>query len=231
MAAERVAAIIQARMGSTRLPGKTLLPFAGSTVLGHMLERLGHVTHPLDVRVATTELPEDDPVVAASAAAGVEAFRGSADDVLARFAACLEALDERPALVLRICADRPLLCPALVDELLEAYDEVGRPDYLSNNLPPSYPAGLDLELVRVECLEHAHREATDPYEREHVTPFVYRRPERFSLAGVVCPFGNFAQLDLALDTRDDYERLTRLHERLPSAYDYRDVLTAAELAA
>jgi spore coat polysaccharide biosynthesis protein SpsF len=231
MAAEPVVAIVQARMGSSRFPGKVLAPFAGTTVLAHMLERLRRVSHPLDLVVATSNRAEDDAIVAACAAAGVSTFRGDTEDVLGRFVACLRSLPARPALVLRICADRPLLCPVLVDELLDAYDELGRPDYLANNLPPSYPDGLDLELVRTECLEQAQEEAVDPYEREHVTPFVYRRPERFRLAGLVCPFGDFSSVRLALDTRDDHERLLRLHARLPAGYDYRDVLTTVELAA
>lgn len=231
MPAERVAAIIQARMGSTRFPGKSLAPFAGSTVLQHILERLRRVVNPLELVVATTDLEEDDPIVAAGLESGVRVFRGDAADVLSRFAACIEWLPERPPLVLRICADRPFLCPVLVDELLASYEELGRPDYLSNNRPQSYPDGLDLELVRTECLEEAHRESGDAYEREHVTPFVYRRPERFRLAALVCPFGNFSHTRLALDTPDDYERLEALYRLLPAEYDYRDVLTAVELAA
>jgi spore coat polysaccharide biosynthesis protein SpsF len=231
MEPERVVAIVQARMGSTRFPGKVLAPFAGSTVLGHMLGRLGRVARPLDLRVATTDLTEDDAVVAACADAGVDVFRGSAEDVLGRFAACVESLAVRPELVLRICADRPLVCPVLVDELVSAYGHLGRPDYLSNNLPPSYPDGLDLELVRAAVLLDAARESTDVYEREHVTPFVYRSPGRFRLAGLVNPFGNHAHVRVALDTREDLERLQALHARLPEDYDYRDVLTAAELAA
>lgn len=231
MPAEPVTAIVQARMGSTRFPGKTLAPFAGSTVLGHILERLGRVSHPLDLVVATSDLAEDDAVADACASAGVSVFRGDAEDVLARFVACVDARAERPELVLRVCADRPLLCPVLADELLVAYDELGGPDYLSNNLPPSYPAGLDLELVRAGCLEQALQESSDPYEREHVTPFVYRRPERYRLAGLICPFGNFSHVSLALDTREDHERLSRLQARLPDGYDYRDILTATELAA
>ena len=217
-------------MGSTRFPGKVLAPFAGSTVLEHMLARLRSVSHRLQLVVATSELAEDDAVVAVCKAAGVRTFRGPVDDVLARFVGCVASLRRHPALVLRVCADRPLLCPVLVDELLDAYDELGRPDYLSNNLPPSYPDGLDLELVRSDCLEQAHRESADVYEREHVTPFVYRRPDRFRLEGLFCPFGNYSHVRLALDTREDYERLTALHARLPEGYDYRDVLTAAALS-
>jgi spore coat polysaccharide biosynthesis protein SpsF len=231
MAAERIAAIVQARMASTRLPGKSLAPFAGSTVLTHMLERLRAVARPLDVWVATTDQPEDDVLAQSVEAVGVDVFRGPSEDVLGRFVACVEAMSERPEVVLRVCADRPFLCPVLVDDLIDAYDELGSPDYLSNNLVKSYPDGLDLELVRVECLEDARRESRDAYEREHVTPFVYRRPDRYRLRGLVCPFGNYSHVRLALDTAADLERLTELHEMLPAGYEYRDLLNAAELAA
>jgi spore coat polysaccharide biosynthesis protein SpsF len=231
MAADRVVAIVQARMGSARLPGKSLAPFAGSTVLQHMVERLRLVSSPLEIVVATSDRDEDDEIVRVCAEAAVQVFRGEADDVLARFVGCVDSLPVRSDMVLRVCADRPLLCPVVIDELVAAYDELGRPDYVSNNRPPSYPDGLDVELVRTQCLEEAHRESNDPYEREHVTPFVYRRPERFSLGGVICPFGNFSHVRLALDTREDLERLRDLHERLPTSYDYRDILTEVELSA
>jgi spore coat polysaccharide biosynthesis protein SpsF (cytidylyltransferase family) len=229
MAPEPALAIVQARTGSTRFPGKVLAPFAGTTVLRHILDRLRRTSSPLDLVVATTDLAEDDAVADVCADAGVPAFRGASDDVLGRFVACVNSRPVRPGLVLRICADRPLLCPVLVDELLWAYAELDAPDYLANNLPPSYPDGLDLELVRTECLEQANGESVDAYEREHVTPFVYTRPQRFRLENLVCPFGNFSDVRLALDTRDDHERLVQLHALLPEEYDYRDVLTAVEL--
>lgn len=231
MPADRIAVLVQARMGSTRFPGKSLAPFAESTVLQHMLGRLARAQAALQIVVATSDLDEDDAIAAASAESGVDVFRGAAEDVLERFVACIDSLPDRPDLVLRVCADRPLLCPVLVDELVAAYDELGRPDYLSNNLQPSYPDGLDLELVRTDCLEEAYRESADQYEREHVTPFVYRRPERYTLTGLICPFGNYSGVRVALDTPSDYDRLVDLQARLPRGYDYRDVLTAAELAA
>ena len=226
---EPVVAIVQARMGSSRFPGKSLSPFAGSTLLEHILTRLGQAERGFDVVVATTDHPEDDAIVERCREGGIACFRGSPADVLERFAACVESLPAPPELVLRVCADRPLLCPRLVEELLDAYEELGRPDYLANNLPPSYPDGLDLELVRVEALLAARSDSVDPYEREHVTPFVYRRPERFRLAGLTCPFGSFADVRVALDTPEDGERLQRAHDALPSGYDYRDVLNLAAL--
>jgi spore coat polysaccharide biosynthesis protein SpsF (cytidylyltransferase family) len=226
MAAERVVAIVQARMGSTRLPGKTLAPFGDSTILGQILGRLGRASSLDDTWVATSTLPADDAIAELCAARGTPVTRGSADDVLARFADCIAAAG-MPPLVLRVCADRPLLCPTLADELVAAYEELGRPDYVSNTLTRSYPDGLDLELVRAEHLLAAAAEAADPYEREHVTPFLYRRAERFRLEQLVCPFGDFSALDVALDTAEDYARLRRIRERLPDGDDHRDLLSLA----
>jgi spore coat polysaccharide biosynthesis protein SpsF len=232
MAAEdaRVLCVVQARMGSTRFPGKSLAPFAGSTVLRHQLERLAGVAR-LELCVATSDRPEDDAIAAAVDELGVGVHRGSAEDVLDRFAGALGARGGADRLVLRFCADRPLVCPDLVEELLDAWEPLGRPDYVANNLPPSWPAGLDLELVRGACLLEAADESDDPYEREHITPFVYRRAERFSLANLVCPWGNFSDVHLALDTPDDLARLEALHARLPRFFDSRDLLTALQLGA
>jgi spore coat polysaccharide biosynthesis protein SpsF len=191
------------------------------------------VERPLDVHVATTELAEDDPIVAACAAEDVPVFRGSGDDVddvLRRFVDCLDTLPSPPELVLRICADRPFLCPRLVEELLDAYDELGAPDYLANTLERSYPYGLDLELVRADALRQAHAETADPYDREHVTPFLYRQPERFRLSGLTCPWGNFGDVAISLDTEAEYRRLLALHARLPLDFDHLDVLSAVALA-
>lgn len=218
-------------MGSSRFPGKTLAPFAGATILTHMLTRFRTARRPFELVVATSDRPEDDAVEQAVNDIGLRAFRGAATDVLARFAGCVESASERPDLVLRVCADRPLLCPELVDELLDAYEMLGRPDYLANNLPVSYPRGLDLEVLRTDCLVDAHRETSDPYDREHVTPFIYRRPERYRLANLACPFGNFSGVNLSVDTREDYERVLTVHRRLPMDYDHRDVLNAIELEA
>jgi len=219
--------IVQARTGSSRLPGKVLLPFGESTLLGHILDRLRRTG--LDLWVATTESPADDAVADESVAHGAPVFRGDEDDVLGRFAACVDALATEPELVVRVCADRPFCCPVLLGELLELHAATGAPDYVSNTVVRSYPDGLDLELVRTECLRVAAREADDPYEREHVTPFLYRRPERFRLVHATNPFGNFAGVRAVVDTEHDYERLVEVERRLPADADYRDVLNLATL--
>jgi spore coat polysaccharide biosynthesis protein SpsF len=223
--ASRAAVVVQARVGSSRFRGKVLAPFGGGTLLGHILARLEGVA---DLWVATTDEAEDDAVADAARHAGARVFRGSAEDVLGRFAACVGAMPETPELVLRVCADRPFACRRLAEELLAAYDDAGEPDYLANTHPrKSYPDGLDLELVRTPVLLEAAAEAADPYEREHVTPFVYRRPGRYSLAGLACPFGNHAAVRATIDTPEDYEALRAVDRRLGADYDYLDVLTLA----
>lgn len=216
-------------MASTRLPGKSLREFGGSTLLQHILRRLKGMAAPVSLLVATSTEPVDDAIDAACREDGVAVFRGAAGDVLGRVAAALRELEPRPELTLRVCADRPLVCPRLADELLALYDEVGRPDYLSNTLEKSYPDGLDLELVRTEVLLEAADRAVDAYEREHVTPYVYRRPERFSLVNVICPYGNFSHVRATIDYAADHEALERVAARLGPDHDWRDVLTLAEV--
>jgi spore coat polysaccharide biosynthesis protein SpsF len=216
-------------MASTRLPGKSLREFVGSTLLQHILRRLQGMAAPVSLLVATSTEPEDDVIEAVCREEGVAVFRGSAGDVLGRFAAALRELEPRPELILRVCADRPLVCPRLADELLAGYEDVGRPDYVSNTLHKSYPDGLDLELVRTEALLEAAERASDPYEREHVTPFVYRRPERFSLVNVTCPYGNFSLIRATIDYAADHEALERVAARLGPSHDWRDVITLAEV--
>ncbi len=218
-------------MGSSRLPGKSLLPFGESTLLQHIVRRLRKMKTDVELVVATSALPEDDAIERACEEEGVPVFRGPADDVLARFVTTVGALPARPDLVLRVCADRPLLGARLVDELLAAYDDAGRPDYLSNNLVPSFPDGLDLELVRTDALVEAARFAAAPYEREHVTPFVYRNPDRFSCVGYPCPCGDFSWVRVTIDVPEDYEALRHVHGRLAGAdpdYDWRDVIELAQ---
>jgi spore coat polysaccharide biosynthesis protein SpsF len=225
------AVVLQARTGSARLPGKVLAPFGTSTLLGHIAERL--LRTGLPVWVATGDGAADDAVEAEALRTGARAFRGDEADVLGRFAACVEAMPERPGLVVRMCADRPFACPVLVAELLELHAACDAPDYLSNTLVKSWPDGLDAEVMRTEALLAAAAEAGDPDEREHVTPFLYRRPERFSLVSVTCPYGGLAVTRATIDTAEDLRALRAVDERLRAragdGYDHRDVVNAAVL--
>ena len=181
--AERAVAIIQARLGSTRLPGKALADIAGRPMLAHVAERAVAIPGIAGVVLATTVSPADDPLVAFARRTGLGCVRGSEADVLSRF--CLAARDTKAEAVVRITADCPLLDPSVSGRVLADY-VARRPgvDYVSNVHPPTYPDGLDTEVFSVEALETAGREARLPSEREHVTPYLWSHPERFRLANV-----------------------------------------------
>ncbi|TYP89852.1 cytidylyltransferase domain-containing protein [Blastococcus xanthinilyticus] len=203
----RVVAVVQARMGSTRLPGKVLRPLAGRPVLSWVVRAARASAGVDDVVVATTVLPEDDVVAEAARAAGARVVRGDADDVLSRY---LGALDEHPAdAVVRLTADCPLLDPALVAMVVSAWraapDGV---DYLATTLHRTLPRGLDVELITAGALRRAGQEATG-HDRAHVTSHVWSRPEAFALAGlVVAPAA--ADLRITLDTAEDAALLDAL---------------------
>ena len=235
MSAERlgpsVAVVVQARMGSRRLPGKIARSFGTATLLEHILGRLRRA-RTTELVVATSTEPSDDRTEELARAGGAGVHRGSETDVLWRFAECVERLDHPVDVVVRVCADRPFLCPRLLDSLVDRWELAGRPDYLSNTLTRSYPDGLDLELVRPEALAVAASEATDPYEREHVTPFLYRRPERFRLVEDYCPWGNYSWVRATVDEERDLVALRAVHERLAEVdpqFELADVINLATL--
>ncbi len=202
-----VVAVIQARMGSTRLPGKTLLRLAGATVLEHVVSRARAARRVDRIVVATTTNAEDDAIAEECARLRADLERGSASDVLDRYAM---ACDRSSAdVVLRITADCPLLDPDVVDEVVDALLAPPQCDYASNTLERTFPRGLDVEAVAAPALAAAAREAGDPYEREHVTPFIYDRPERFLLRNVRSS-SDWSHLRWTLDTPADYEYLERV---------------------
>lgn len=211
--AGRVVAVIQARMGSTRLPGKVLLPLGGRSLLAHVVERAARARGVDEVRVATSELPGDDAIVREAAACGAGVTRGSEQDVLARYAQAAQEADA--AVVVRITSDCPLLAPELVERAV-AQLAAERADYVSNTRKRSFPRGLDVEVLRREVLDAAAREAREPAEREHVTPFVWRRPERFRLADLVARADEQAPgVRLTVDEPADYAAVCAVAQHLP----------------
>jgi len=173
--------VLQARMSSRRLPGKVLADVAGRPLLARQLERVARARRLDGLVVATSTESSDDPIAALCRSLGVDCARGSLHDVLERVA---EAAAARGAEhVVRLTGDCPLLDPALLDHVV-AIHRAGGHDYTSNALERTFPDGLDVEVVRHGALEEARREARDPYEREHVTPFLYRRPHRYDLRAV-----------------------------------------------
>lgn len=179
----RTVCVVQARTGSSRLPGKVLMELGGRPMLAFMLDRLTALAVD-EIVVATSGLARDDAVADIATGAGIAVVRGSETDVLDRFAAVLAV---HPAdHVVRLTADCPLTDPAIVAAVVARHVE-GDADYTCNVLPRSFPKGLDVEVARSSSLLAAAREAQAPAEREHVMPFLYRHPERFRLASVTTP--------------------------------------------
>ncbi len=155
----------------------------GEPMIGRQVERLRRAQRIDRLVVATSTDPSDDPLAAYGASLDLPVFRGSLNDVLGRFRAVVEAHPEANAIV-RLTADCPLADPTVIDEVIAHHHAVDA-DYTSNTLGErTYPHGLDTEVIRPLSLIEAANRATDPYEREHVTPYVYRRPETYRLAGV-----------------------------------------------
>ncbi|HZH27275.1 MAG TPA: glycosyltransferase family protein [Azospirillaceae bacterium] len=175
-----VVSITQARMTSSRLPGKVLREVAGKPLLAWHLERVKRARRIDSLALATSDLPSDDPVEALGLAMGVKVYRGPENDVLERFRLAWEG--EGAATVVRLTGDCPLIDPGLIDAVVAAYLDASEPvDHMALDMG-CFPNGVNVEVVARAALDAAAREARAPGEREHVTPFIYRRPDRFRLA-------------------------------------------------
>ena len=216
-------AILQARTSSSRLPGKVLLPLAEEPMVLRQLERITRCRSLDGIVVATSDDPSDDELAVLLADAGFDYIRGPLDDVLARFMVAVE--EYRPDVVVRLTADCPLISPSVVDLLVDRFHE-SNSDYVSNTMSPTYPDGLDVEVVSVAALQTVAREAVDPPEREHVTLGLYRQPERFAIENVVDPTGrNHSNLRWTVDTQEDFSFVAQVFDHLhPKQFEYEDVL-------
>ena len=225
----RLIAIIQARMTSTRLPGKVLMDIAGRPALELMVSRVKRATLIDGIVVATTSNATDDPVIALCERLGVATFRGDEQDVLARFAAAAGVFGAET--VVRLTGDCPIIDPAVIDDAVRLYRS-GDWDYVGNGNRRTYPDGLDVEVFTRAALERAAREADHPFAREHVTPYLRGiRPD-------IIPDGGFRRGDLVyaadfshirwtLDRQDDLDRLRRLVPKLPDGFDWLTALSVA----
>lgn len=177
----RIVLIIQARMGSSRFPGKVMADLQGKPLLAHVVERAKQVSGVNHVVVASTAAPRDQPVIDLAHLHGADAFAGSEDDVLDRYYQAAKLF--RAQVVVRVSADCPLLDPAVSEVVLRSFLDL-KVDYVSNIDPPTYPDGLDTEVFSFAALERAWREARLRSEREHVTPYIRNHPELFRLKNV-----------------------------------------------
>ena len=207
----RTAVIVQARMGSTRLPGKVMEKLAGETVLSHVLRRCQAIETADMVCCATVDGEDGGAIAAEAARCGVEVFRGSEQDVLDRYYRAARHLSAD--VIMRVTGDCPLIDPAICASVLRLRAE-GDADYACNNMPPSWPHGLDCEAFTFAWLERAAREASKPSEREHVTPFIRNHPEARKV-NLPAPDGDLSAHRWTLDTEADLRFLRALFERLP----------------
>ncbi|MBN2292787.1 MAG: glycosyltransferase family protein [Pirellulales bacterium] len=177
----KVVAIIQARMGSTRLPGKVLMDLHGRTMLERVVGRTRRASLIDEVVVATTSHESDEPIIDECRRLDVPYFLGSEDDVLDRYNRAADA--HHADVIVRITSDCPLIDPTETDRVVRAFLD-SHADYASNFIRRTYPRGLDTEAMSAATLAHAWLEAGEPYERIHVTPYIYGHPEMFQLLSV-----------------------------------------------
>ena len=222
----KVVAIVQARMGSTRLPGKVLQDLSGKSVLGRVVERLHKSRLINDVVIATTNLSKDDLIVEECRRSSVSFFRGSETDVLDRYFQA--ARTSRADIVVRVTSDCPLIDPGITDETIEAFLH-GEADYAANTLARTYPRGLDTEVFSMATLQRAWHGARQDYEREHVTPYIIEHPAEFRLLSVTgdCDFSTYRW---TLDTSEDLAFVRSVYSRFASGnvFSWREVLELLE---
>ena len=206
-----ILAILQARVSSTRLPGKVLKPILGRAMILRQVDRLARSVCIHQLVLATSDQPSDDPLAELCRVEGIPCHRGSLDDVLDRFHQAALAAGP-PDHVVRLTGDCPLTDPTVVDQVIRTHLEQGN-DYTSNTLEPTFPDGLDVEVVRFRCLVEAWREARLRSEREHVTPFIYARPDRYRLGSVVAETDR-SHLRWTVDDPVDFQLVSRIYEAL-----------------
>lgn len=202
----KVVAIIQARMGSTRLPGKVLKEINGKTLLGYQIERVKQSKSIDQIVIATTDLMSDQPIVDFCLSSKIDFYRGSEKDVLSRY---YEAAQQYKAdIIVRLTSDCPIIDPIIIDDVINHFIKKNpKVDYTSNTLERTYPRGLDTEVISFEGLKKAHEEATLERDREHVTAYLYTNPNKFKLSGIVS-VNDYSHHRWTVDTEEDFKLIS-----------------------
>lgn len=207
-----IIAVIQARMGSTRLPGKVMMKIKGKSVLAHVISRVKQSKEIDDIVIATTTKADDDAIVEEANKLNVKCFRGSEDDVLSRY--YYAAKENKADVVVRITSDCPLIDPHVIDETISFYKK-NEYVYVANAGPNSdqrtYPRGLDTEVFSLNQLVIAYKEANEIYQREHVTPYIYESNNNiFYYKNDI----DYSKQRWTLDTFEDFKLITTIYEEL-----------------
>lgn len=210
----KVVCLVQARVGSTRLPGKILREICGKTILHHEIDRLKKCKEIDEIVIATTDKEDDDKIVNEAKKLSVKYFRGSENDVLSRF--YYAAKENNADIVVRVTSDCPCIDFEILDKMLiyfkEKYKEK-QVDYLSNTIKRTYPRGYDIEIFTFSALEKSYINAEKEYEREHVTPYIYDKTNNF----LKLSFENkedYSKYRVTLDTIEDFIVIKNIFENL-----------------
>lgn len=219
-----VVAIVQARLGSTRLPGKVLLDLAGKPMLVRCVERIQRAKEIDDVVIATTINPADDKIISLCQEYGWDFFRGNENDVLDRY--YRTALEYNAKTIVRITSDCPLIEPTIVDQLIEKFSTLEpNIDYVSNIFPlRTYPRGLDTEVMSFSALERCWKEDTNPAYREHVTLYIRNNPDMFRIREVNIE-QDLSSFRWTVDTPEDFNFVSQVYQYLgENTFSYKDIL-------
>ena len=199
-------AIIQARMSSKRLPGKVLLPVEGRPMLLWLIDGLRHSRMITKLMIATSSSDSDDPIASFSHNHEIPIVRGELDDVVGRF--LLAAQDANAKEFIRINGDSPFIDPKLIDKAVTAYKE-NDVDLVTNVFPRSYPRGQSVEVIRVEALEKISVSIKNIEDREHVTTYFYRHPEKYRILNFSCEV-DLSNIQLSVDSNEDFRAFERM---------------------
>lgn len=214
----KVVCIMQARVGSSRLPGKVLKEICGKTVLEHDVNRLKLVTNIDEIVIATTIEKQDEKIVYEAERLGVKYFRGSESDVLSRY--YFAAKENNADVVMRVTSDCPCLDYNILNDMINKYlDEYEDSNYMSNTVERSYPRGYDAEIFSFKALEEAYNNAEKDYEREHVTPYIYDLNNNFKILSYKNS-KDYSKYRVTLDTKEDFEVIKLIYEGLFSKKGY-----------
>lgn len=211
----KIITVIQARIGSSRLPGKILLPLAGKPLLLRMYERVASAIYVGDIVVALTKDELDNQLEVLCLKNNIKSFRGSSHDLLDRHynAAKINGAE----VVIKIPSDCPLIDPQVIDKVILYYiNNSNKYDFVSNLHPPSYPDGNDIEIMSFKTLENAWINAKQTFEREHTTPFIWENPDNFRIGNVLWETGlNYSMTHrFTIDYKEDYEFIKRVYDEL-----------------
>jgi len=221
-------AIIQARSGSTRLPGKIFKNLACKPMLWHVVNRLSYSKMLKNIIIATTNLPEDDPVEVFCTENNISFYRGSSNDVLSRYYETAKIYNA--AIVIRVTSDCPVIDPYIIDAMLTKFINEGHIDYMSNSIERTFPRGLDTEIFSFPALEKTYNEAKLDYEHEHVTPYIYNNPDKF----VIKNYANETDLSSyrwTVDTAEDFRLIEEIYNSLyrqDKIFLFKDILKLIE---